>query len=209
MVLSILITPHFTFPGTLYLCAVMLSVWVGGLGPGLLASVLSTLAFRYQFRHPLVPTLSEMPTVITVFLSNILIALMSAAQRSAKESLRHARDDLKHTVQDLQKTNEALHAESRDRNDAEDKLRRSESYLVEAQRLSHTGSWAYDPATRKALYWSEEMFRICGFDPQQVPPTSETFLERVHPEDRERVYEAIGSAFDTFDEFSGFTAVFA
>ena len=201
LILSKLITPHFTFPGTLYLCAVMLSVWVGGVGPGLLASVLSTLAFRYQFRHPLVPTLREMPTVITVFLSNILIASMSAAQRSGKESLRRTRDDLKRTVEDLQKTNEALLAESRDRSDAEDKLRRSESYLTEAQRLSHTGSWAYDPATQKALYWSDEMFRICGFDPQHGPPTSEMFLERVHPEDRESVYEAMRNAAEEKTEY--------
>ena len=69
----------------------------------------------------------------------------------------------------------------------EEALRRTETYLTQAQRLSHTGSWAYNPAMQKALYWSDEMFRICGFDPQQGPPTSEAFLERVHPEDRESV----------------------
>jgi PAS domain S-box-containing protein len=193
-ILSLWLTPRIGLPGTLFLCAVMLSVWFGGVGPGLLASVLSTLAFHYYFLHSPDPTHREMPRLFIVFLSNILIALLSAAQRSAKESLRHARDDLKHTVQDLQKTNEALHAESRDRSDAEDKLRRSESYLAEAQRLSHTGCWAYDPATQKALYWSDEMFRICGFDPQQGPPTTAMFLERVHPEDRERVDEAMRNA---------------
>jgi PAS domain S-box-containing protein len=66
-------------------------------------------------------------------------------------------------------------------------LQRSEANLAEAQKLTHTGSWTYNPATEKALYWSDEMFRICGFDPQQGPPTSEAFLERVHPEDRESV----------------------
>jgi PAS domain S-box-containing protein len=74
-----------------------------------------------------------------------------------------------------------------ERKSAEQALRRSEAYLAEAQRLTHTASWAYSPATEKALYWSDEMFRICGFDPQQGPPTSEAFLERVHPEDRESV----------------------
>src|ERR1700739_2149946 len=74
-----------------------------------------------------------------------------------------------------------------ERKRAEQALRRSEAYLAEAQRLTHTASWAYNPATQKALYWSDEMFRICGFDPQQGPPTSEAFLERVHPEDRESV----------------------
>jgi PAS domain S-box-containing protein len=194
LILSILITPHFTFPGTLYLCAVMLSVWVGGLGPGLLASVLSILAFRYQLRHSLVPTLREMPEFIVVFLSNILIALMSAAQRSAKESLRQTSEDLKGTIEDLQRTNEALHTESREREQAEKRLRRSEAYLTEAQRLTKTGSWAYDPTTKKAPYWSDEMFRIHGLEPQQGPPTSEEFLKHVHPEDRERVHDAMSNA---------------
>ena len=77
---------------------------------------------------------------------------------------------------------------------AQDALRRSEGYLAEAQRLNHTGSWAYDPATKRALYWSDEMFRMSGFDPRQAPPTSEAFLERVHPEDRKGADEAMRDA---------------
>ena len=77
---------------------------------------------------------------------------------------------------------------------AQDALRRSETYLSEAQRLSHTGSWTYNPAKDKTVYWSAEMFRICGFDPQQGPPTGDAFLKRVPPEDRERVHEAFYNA---------------
>ena len=65
-------------------------------------------------------------------------------------------------------------------------LRRSEAYLAEAQRLSRTGSWAYNPFTGKTIYWSEEMFRILGLDPQEVP-SSEKFWQLVHPEDLDRV----------------------
>ena len=72
-----------------------------------------------------------------------------------------------------------------DRKRAEQALRRNEAYLAESQRLAHTGSWAGD-ATTKPLYWSEELFRIYGLDPQQGLPTQEQALERVHPEDRER-----------------------
>ena len=46
---------------------------------------------------------------------------------------------------------------------AEMKLRESESYLAEAQRLSHTGSWAWNPATGEFRYWSDECFRLYGF----------------------------------------------
>ena len=69
----------------------------------------------------------------------------------------------------------------------EEALRESENYLAEAQRLTHTGSWALDGTTREALYWSEEMFRIFGFDPQQGFPERDQWLQRIHPEDRDRV----------------------
>ena len=71
---------------------------------------------------------------------------------------------------------------------AEDRLRRSEAYLSEAQRISHTGSYAYSPVTRQLLYWSEECYRIWGFDPVQGLPDREIAARRIHPDDRERVY---------------------
>jgi signal transduction histidine kinase/CheY-like chemotaxis protein len=69
----------------------------------------------------------------------------------------------------------------------EEKLRRNEYYLAEAQRLTHTGSWTLNSAGE--IYWSEETFRIWAFDPQQQVPDRETILQRVHPQDRERVRE--------------------
>jgi PAS domain S-box-containing protein len=68
---------------------------------------------------------------------------------------------------------------------AEDRLRRSEAYLAEAQRLGHSGVAAYNETT--ILYGSEEIFRIWGFDPAQGIPSRETVLQRVHPGDRERL----------------------
>ena len=73
------------------------------------------------------------------------------------------------------------------RKQAEEALRRSEGYLAEAQRLSHTGSWAFNPITTKTHYWSDETFRIWGFDPQDGPPSQEQLFERIHPEDRATV----------------------
>jgi C4-dicarboxylate-specific signal transduction histidine kinase len=71
--------------------------------------------------------------------SNLLIALLGAAQRSAKESLRDARDELNRTVQDLQKTNEALYAESRERKQTEEALRQAQADLARANRMSGMG----------------------------------------------------------------------
>jgi PAS domain S-box-containing protein len=78
-----------------------------------------------------------------------------------------------------------------ERKRAEDALRRSETYLAEGQRLTHTGSWAWKPATLETLYWSDEMFRIYGFNPQDGPPATETFWQRIHPEDRDAHRELI------------------
>ena len=64
-----------------------------------------------------------------------------------------------------------------DRKRAEEALRQSEAYLAEAQRLSHTGSWAWKVGTNRQ-YWSAETFQIFGFDPNTTEPTRETFLGR-------------------------------
>jgi len=69
---------------------------------------------------------------------------------------------------------------------AEEALRKSENYLAEAQRLTHTGSCAIDGTSREILYWSEEMFRLFGFDPQQGLPMWDQWLQRIHPEDRDK-----------------------
>jgi PAS domain S-box-containing protein len=68
----------------------------------------------------------------------------------------------------------------------EDSLRRSESHLSEAQRLTHTASWAWRLPDRKVVHLSEEWYRIYCFDPVEGEPTWEELLERIHPEDRLR-----------------------
>ncbi len=81
-----------------------------------------------------------------------------------------------------------------ERKHAEEILRRSEAYLSEAQRLSHTGSWACIPATGEHTYWSEEIFRVTGFDPAGGLPRFEEFERRIHPDDRARTKEHFRTA---------------
>jgi PAS domain S-box-containing protein len=71
-----------------------------------------------------------------------------------------------------------------DRKRSEEALRSSEAYLMEAQTLTHTGSCAMDGTSREILYWSEEMFRLFGFDPHRGLPEWDQWLQRIHPEDR-------------------------
>jgi PAS domain S-box-containing protein len=83
-----------------------------------------------------------------------------------------------------------------ERKKAEEALRRSEAYLAEAQRLSHTGTIVFNATG--PVYWSEESYRTWGLDPQQGLPELETVLQRIHPDDREiankEAFEALGQS---------------
>src|SRR5713226_965116 len=193
-------------PVSLFLCAVILTAWFGGIGPGLLATVLSAVAFNYYFLppiHSLTLKTAEIPRLVIFTVSALFVGALSAAERNATESLVRARDDLKVTVEQLRHSNEALQAESRERKSAEQSLRRSEGYLAEAQRLTHTGSWVWDVAGRRSVYGSQENYRLFGFDPEGGIPSDEAFYQRIHPEDRDRVRREVflekpeeGSHFD-------------
>jgi PAS domain S-box-containing protein len=79
-------------------------------------------------------------------------------------------------------------------------LERQQAYLTEAQRLTHTGSWAWNVSDRKTVHVSEEWYRIFGFDPAGGASTWEKRVERIHPDDRfhwkSTVERAIGEKAD-------------
>jgi len=83
----------------------------------------------------------------------------------------------------------------------EEKLQRSEAYLAEAQRLTHTGSWAWQVAGGDAVHLSEEWYRIYGFDPENGPPAFEECRQRTHPEDRAKWQGAIDRAIAEKSEY--------
>ena len=168
-------------PVSLFLCAIIVSAWLGGTGPGSLAIGLSSLGFYYSFLPPtdsFVGKPGQFARFVVFILSALLVGTVSVAQRRAAESLRGARDDLRGTVQELKETNEAL--------------RRSEAYLAEAQTLSHTGSFGWDISTGKQ-FWSEETYRIFEYD-QSVKPTLQLAFDRIHPEDLQLVQQVTAGA---------------
>jgi PAS domain S-box-containing protein len=95
--------------------------------------------------------------------------------------------------------------EQKERNRAEEALRKSEAYLAEAERLSRTGSWAFDLASNKYIYISEECFRIFELNPQDVLPNREAVSRLIHPEDWDRVNgdfeKSVREKVDTSSEF--------
>jgi PAS domain S-box-containing protein len=91
-----------------------------------------------------------------------------------------------------------------ERDRAEEALRRSEGFLADGQRISHTGTWGWNLSTGKVV-WSEEHFRIFGFDPEKTKPSFQLFLQTVHPEDRSFIERGLDEA---IREKSGFDMEF-
>ena len=131
-----------TAPVSLFLGAIMITAWYGGIGPGLVATALSSLAFDYYFLPPiysLVAKPGEIPRLIVFTLSAVFVGALSAAQRSATESLKRTRDDLKEKVQELERSHEALYAESLERKHAEEALREAQGDLARVSRVTTMG----------------------------------------------------------------------
>src|SRR5437868_895946 len=80
-----------------------------------------------------------------------------------------------------------------ERDRAEEALRRSEGFLADGQRISHTGTWGWNISTGKVV-WSDEHFRIFGFDPETTEPSFQLFLETIHPQDRSFIEQGLDEA---------------
>ncbi len=136
---------------------------------GILAVLLSALVRTFFFE----PEVDIISRIVYDLVFVIFAGLMIQATR--------ARNELEVTVAE--------------RTRAEEKLRRTEAYLTEAQRLTHTGSFASNIGSRTIVHWSLETFRLFGFDPENGVPSFEAVLERIHPDDREWMVESFRTSF--------------
>ena len=84
-----------------------------------------------------------------------------------------------------------------ERKRAETALRKSEASLANAQRIARLGSWDWNIATDE-FAWSDEVYRIFGFEPNQFEPTYDRFLDSVHPGDRSLFQKAMSNALAGF-----------
>ena len=120
----------------------------------------------------------------------------TAGHKQAKAEIKRLNGELEERVLErtgeLMAVNAKLTKEVLQRQRAEEALQRSEAYLAEAQRISHTGSFGWDVSSGK-IFWSEETFRILECD-QSTEPTVELVLLRTHPEDRALVGQTIDRA---------------
>jgi PAS domain S-box-containing protein len=83
----------------------------------------------------------------------------------------------------------------------EERVRRIERQLAAAQQIAHIGSWEWDLAT-SSVAWSDELYRIYGLEPQSCEITFESFLARVHPDDRARVQREVKAALERGGRFA-------
>jgi len=134
---------------------------------------------------------ADFPTEIDQLLLSVAANHAATAFRTARilDDQRRAEEAIRESEQQLRRARDELETKVAERT-AE--LQRSEAYLAEAQRLSHTGSFGWDVSSGK-LYWSAETFRIFEYD-RANQPTVGLVLQRTHPDDRDRVQQTIDRA---------------
>jgi PAS domain S-box-containing protein len=187
---------HFNLPqpfSAFALSAIAITFWYAGTAPGILAAVLSSVVRDYLFESN---TSTESRLLFDlVFLVFAFLMTRVARMRNQLE-LRVAE-----RTAELTELNDNLKREIVKHHQVEAELRLSEAYLAEAQRLSHTGSWAWSPSSGEIRYWSEECYRVQGFDPKGGLPRYEEFFQSVHPDDQARIAEVIERAVRGREDF--------
>jgi len=119
-----------------FVCAVMVSGWFGGMGPGLLTTALSILALKYYFVPPtgtFAIDTAYIPSITLFSLVALFVTWLNSREHKGAMSLVHAHDQLDLKIHELEKSNESLQAEIAARTRAEEEIRESERRYSEVQ----------------------------------------------------------------------------
>jgi PAS domain-containing protein len=167
-----------------FFLAIMLSAWFGGIGPGLLAALLATLAIAYFLLQPLYSLKfdpANVPQLLVFFLSAVLVSSWSAARQRAETLLRRARDDQEAQVRertaDLNQANAALQAEIAERRRMEEALRERADLLD----LTHDTVFVRD--MRDVItYWNRGAAELYGWTREEAVGTmSHQLMHTIFP----------------------------
>jgi len=185
VILALWLRPMVLAAAQLLLLAVLITGWVSGLRPALVAWVLATLAFAYYVTPPFDSLKSEMaqvPRLMIFTLVAALLATMSAARRRAEDSLRSAREELEARVRErtaeLEQSNERLQAAVADAVTAQHRFRD----LVNAVEGI---VWEADATTFQFWFVSNQAERILGYPGERWLSDTTFWKDHLHPEDRE------------------------
>jgi PAS domain S-box-containing protein len=187
-------------PVSLFLCAIIVSAWYGGAGPGLFATALSVPAFYYYVLPPIhsfAAKPEEMPRFVIYTVSALFVGSICAAQRKAAESLRRTHEELSETVRQLQSANQTLETESQERRQAEEALRSSEQQWRNA--------FENNPTMYFLLETSGSIRSVNPFGATQLGYTVEELVGRsvwdlFHEADREAVQQYSASCLEKLGE---------
>lgn len=160
----------------------MLSAWRGGLGPGLLASILSSVV-SILWTEPGAGTngglWAEAPDFLMRLFATGFVSWLCSNQKRAQAALQLARDELEQRVQD--RTRE---------------LAASEAKLKEAERLAKIGYWDRDLVADR-ITWSPQTYEIFDLSPRDGGLRQAELQERIHPDDRQIQLQALNEALQT------------
>jgi PAS domain S-box-containing protein len=196
MIITLLLRPDGLVTPVFFL-AIILSAWVGGIGPGMVAALLATLAIDYFFLEPQYslkfdPT--HLPQLIVFFVSAALVSSWSVARKRAETLLRQARDEQEAKVQerttDLKQTNETLQAEVAERGRVEETLREQAALLD----LTHDTVFVRD-LNDVITYWNRGAEERYGWKQEEaMGQVSHQLTQTVFPAPLEEInVELLGS----------------
>ena len=167
----------------LLMAAAVVAAWFGGLIGGLSATVVALILNVIIFVAPLPAPPADRAVIFRLFLYLAVgggVAVLVASRRSAGDRLADALDDVAALATEL---------EARDT--------RLEIMLA----ASGTGFWEWDILTGE-LTWSDAIFRQHGLEPQPKAPDFATYLEMIHPDDREAFQRSVGDAIERQGSFA-------
>jgi PAS domain S-box-containing protein len=116
-------------------------------------------------------------------------------RRQTEKALQEKQEALQIQAEELVAINEELSANNEELFNSQAALMVSEADLAKAQSVAHIGSWSWNVKTNE-IEWSDEQFRLFGFEPREVHPSWDVFISHVHPDDRERMTKKVKEFID-------------
>ena len=197
----------------LFAAPIALAAWYGGRGPALLATLLGLLGADLVFlEHSalLIPQSQNDIVAIGVYMVvALLIVHLSTLLRDARNeaelnaaALQDQAVELELQTAELEQQTQEAQSLSEELEEAHHELKtQAQSQLAEAQALARLGSWEWD-VERDRITWSDEMYRLYGFEPGSIDIDYQRYQSMLHPEDREIAADTVKHSLDTGAPFS-------
>ncbi len=193
--LIFLLIPFMAWAGLRFDQRTVTATIVAVTGVAVLATINNRSPFQFFTRNEALLTLQAFIT--TVALMGLVLCALTRQRRDAIATLQHGSNQLEAMVadrtRDLADKNEDLARDIAEKERLALALQAREAQLAEAQAITHVGSWDWDVQADRVT-WSAELFRIYGISPEEFGGTVADYLSRVHPDDRERVSQAVEHA---------------